>query len=796
MNATPSDAIVLSPPLTDFTRAIPELAALKASAAAADVQVHTVDLNLRAFLDAISPEQLREAVSLAEARISGLTRRPALGFWEQQELIALTGGFAEGQAALESSGAALETFRDENRFFSRDYYTAAVKSIGASMRLLSGLTYPFELSASSITAPFSVYSAQAISRWTAVDPFRRVYDKVLADVQHSGAKALVVVISEPGQFLPAFAFAKHAREQRPDTLLVLAGPWVEQWCAVEHAASKALVLNAFDAVVTMDAEQVLTELLVNVKAEKLKPVHGVWFKEGLKTTGRAKAHAASDVEKLPVPDMSDLSLSDYPVPEPVLTYRASRGRHVSRQGLLFWGLSEKGAELRRALPAALVAEHLTVLQEKTSARFVQLVGDVLESSWVDAFASAYAERGVKLRWTAEVLLDDVITEDMAARWKAAGCVSVVLGVNEQRARLADVRVSGEALAHAGIAVQIAAVLGWPGESEDGAKEIINLLRNHHQEIDAFTVAEHNTPAQRASVGLPANMQALTQIGVDLPVYPEYQRAIAGGVRERLVGEVERVAQGYQLKRAPFAGSVGSAHTMFGFDKYGRRVFAQAGRPASNGPGRPLSEGDRIKISESAKLLWLPYQLSVFDEIAREEIELRDHDLVRRSRDVSADKTWSYSQREDLKLRAGHRTPHILAPGMVPTEITLGLADLLVMATEQFLPISQLVAKAPREMRDALKRQLATLHTHGAIVTEQQARGMQGQNGRQQQQNGGRQINNGQNGGRPNGGPSNGGPGSNNGGPGGDGAGRRRRRRRGRGGGNPARMNNGGSPPPM
>lgn len=236
MTATTNDAIVLSPPLTDFTRPIPELAAFKAAAGAADVQIHTVDLNLRAFLDVLSPAQLREAVQLAEARISGLTRRPSLGFWEQQELTALTSGFADGQAALESAGAALDTFRDGDKFFHREHYTAAVKSVGAALRLLSGLTYPFELSASSISAPFSVYSAAAISRFAAVDPFRRVYDKVLADAQHSQTKAIVVVVSEPGQFLPAFSFAKVARAARPDTLLVLAGPWVEQWCAAEHNA--------------------------------------------------------------------------------------------------------------------------------------------------------------------------------------------------------------------------------------------------------------------------------------------------------------------------------------------------------------------------------------------------------------------------------------------------------------------------------------------------------------------------------------------------------------------------------
>jgi hypothetical protein len=151
-----SDAIVLSPPLCDFTRPAPELAQWKAAALAAGLDVHTVDLNLRAFLDMLAPEQLRERVQLAEARISGLAKRPALSFWEQQELVALTAGLSDGSKAETAAGMALETFRDASRFFHRDHYGAAVKAVASTLRLLSGLTYPFELSVAGIGSPFGV----------------------------------------------------------------------------------------------------------------------------------------------------------------------------------------------------------------------------------------------------------------------------------------------------------------------------------------------------------------------------------------------------------------------------------------------------------------------------------------------------------------------------------------------------------------------------------------------------------------------------------------------------------------
>ncbi|MCC6810563.1 MAG: hypothetical protein IT381_24245 [Deltaproteobacteria bacterium] len=784
-----SDAIVLSPPLADFTRPPPELGQLKAAAQKAALDVHTVDLNLRAFLDLLAPEQLRERVQLAEARISGLAKRPAISFWEQQELLALSAGFADGAKAVEGAGLALETFRTADRFFHREHYTNAVKVVQAALRLLSGLSFPFELSPAGIGAPFGIYSAAAVSRFAAIDPFRGLYDKVLAEAQRSHSKAIVVVVSEPGQFLPAFSLATVVRAAKPEALLVLTGPFVEQWCAGEHEATKKLVLSHFDAVLTMDAEQVLVELLESVKEDKLKPVHGVWFKEGVKTTGRAKAHAPVDVDKIDVPDLSDLALADYPVPDAVISYRASRGRHVSRTGLAFWGLTEKTAEVRRTLPADIVAGHLAVLADKTNARFVQFVGDLMEPSWVDAFAGVATERGLKWRWSVELLLDDApLTPEMAARWKAAGCTSVVIGLNEHRQRLADVTHVAEALAHAGIAVQTSCMLGWPGETEERARELTNVLRSHHQEIDTFSVVElSREPGARLSCNPAAyGAQAVALIGDELSVFADYPKPIAGSAKERLIGEVERVAVGYQTKRFPFAGSVASAHTLLGFERFGRRVFAQPARPAAGQPTRPLSEGDRIRISESAKLLWLQYQLSVLEEIAKEEVELRDHDLVRRQKDISADKLWGYSQREDLKMRAaGHRTPHILAPGMPPTEITVGLADLLAMATEQFMPISQLVAKAPREMRDPLKRQLATLHIHGAITTEQQQRFEERAADAPRRDQGQQNRGGGHGGGQP-GGSGGGQPG---------GGRRKRRRRRGRGG-DTMRMNNGGSPPPM
>ncbi len=771
--------VLLHPPLADFTVPPEVLATQKAACTARGVETLTIDVNLRAMLDMLSRERLAELGALCEARVSALVKRVFLGFWEQQELLTLIAALGDGLRAAEMAPEAISTARSE-RYYAREAQAQFAKTVESALRLVSATSFPFELSVAGISAPFLTTSAQAAARYQAIDPFKPTNDRLVAELHHKKPEAIFIALMEPSQLLPALALAAALRAAFPAVHLGCFGALAAQIAAGGADATAAetaigVLFSRFDSVVTHSAERTLPDVAEMALAGKLKAMGGVRFAPALNVKAGKETVPPHDVHALTVPDYSDMSIADYVSPLPVLAYRPSRGRWLSRASLNWIGL-QHNAERRKLVPPALVAEHWKTLIEQHQAKLFLLTGDVLTPTWLLELATEL--QGTVVRFTAEIDLDgETIDAARAERLKTAGCVSVVLGLNDASlaGRTQAFFESIDALAHAGIAVQLDACASLPGGLGIDEDRVL-ASRSRAQEIDLFNVYEAlKEPGRRWRVDASALPQAFFFGGDEARLCPE---GSPNNLAALQLSECERVQANYAARRWPLAGAVGSPHTAVTFEKWGRRALAYVPR-ALHGNTRILSDGERVRLSPTAKMLWIPYQLSVFEEVAREEVEIRDLDLRRRTRDLSADKVWSYSDRGDLKLRAAERTPHILGPGMPAQEISIALAEALAQVQEQFVPVAQLVARAPRELRDALRRQIGNLFQHGALETEGQTR----RNDSPEQRNNGSNGGGGSNGGRG------GGPGGGGGPPGAPGQGKRRRRRRGRG-----RGEGGGGPP--
>ena len=625
--------------------------------------------------------------------------------------------------------------------------------------LYSAASYPFDIGFASISAPFAVFSREAATRFQAVDPFKPVYDHFVGELHHKKPKAVFITLMEPSQILPALSLAAAIRTAQPEIHLGVCGVLAAQ-LAGNGEAAVALLHSRFDAIVTHAAETTVPAL-----ASKWKAVPGTLFADGTSAKGAAPAHETQD---LLVPDYSDLSVSDYPSPVPVLAYRPSRGRSTSRASVSWLGLSKTSDDHRKMLPPELAAAHLSTLVTQHQPKLVQFAGDLVSPSWLLEVAEALQARGTHLRFTAELELDEPLDTTQAERLKTLGLVSAVIGLNENQA--ARVWPAIEALAHAGVAVEIDVAVSASGRFAVSEEHLFGV-RSRAQEIDLFEAYEAlKEPGRRWVAAASDSGDSFFFAGDDAHLFPE---VIPSLTLARMLSEAERLQASYAARRWPLTGAVGSAHTGLIFERFGRRALAFTPRPA-NGPTRALSEGDRVRLANTSRMLWIPFQLSIFKEIQAEESELRDYELRRRSRDMGAEKVWSYSSRSDLMLRASDRTPHVLAPGMAAQEISYGLADALSLVQEQFMPVAQLVSRAVREQREILRRQIQGLHQQGALETESQGR-REERPAHQAAGNGG--------GGHGGGGGSGSGGGSIGGGtPGAPGQGKRRRRRRGRGGG--------------
>ena len=381
-----------------------------------------------------------------------------------------------------------------------------------------------------------------------------------------------------------------------------------------------------------------------------------------------------------------------------------------------------------------------------------------------------------VRFAAEISLDDEsLDSHQAERLKQAGLVTAVLGLNENRSP-AFVREHRGASPMPGVSGAGRRLRFRTPANSRSKEDRMLAVRSRSQEIDLFNVYEAlGESGRRWRLDASALPQAFFFAGDDARLQPE-----AGSAMPRLLGEAERFQANYAARKWPLAGAASSAHTALTFERWGRRALAYVPRQAQ-GNIRPLGEGERVRISQSAKMLWdsSHYQLSVFAEIALEEAEIRELDLRRRGRDLSADKVLGLFR----SRRSGSCVPGSArrtfsdrgmrgagnSPSLWPT------SSAKCSGTPRAGP-RNLLARAPRETREALRRQLATLFQHGALETEGQARRSDQQETRGEGGNGGNGSGHGNNGGG-------------GGGPRPPGQGRRRRRRRGRGrdGGGPPRV---------
>ena len=368
--------VLLHPPLADFTVPPEVLATQKAACHARGVEALAIDVNLRAMLDVLSRERLAELAQLCEARVSALAKRLLLGFWEQQELTGLVSALGDGLRAAEMAPEAVATARSD-RFYLRDTQAQFARTVEAAMRLVSAVSFPFELQVASINAPFITTSAQAAGRFQAVDPFKPTTDKLIAELHHKKPEAIFIALMETSQLLPALSLAASLKAAFPEAHIGCFGALAAQIAAggadvsAKDSAS-AVLFSRFDSIVTHAAERALPrssrarfspESLLRSRACLSAPAKGVANKAAL---------PEHDVHELPVPDYSDLSLADYVSPAPVLSYRPSRGRSLSRASLNWIGLAKARGERRKLLPPALVAEHWRALASCPSTRHVSL----------------------------------------------------------------------------------------------------------------------------------------------------------------------------------------------------------------------------------------------------------------------------------------------------------------------------------------------------------------------------------------------------------------------------------------
>jgi anaerobic magnesium-protoporphyrin IX monomethyl ester cyclase len=606
------------PPACDPTAPYPALPALAGFLRPRGVDVTLVDANLEGFLDLLQGDRLADFGDRIERRAAGLQRRRALDHQGQLELLTLLRARNDARAVPAAIHRALSVLRTPSRFYHPGAYAGAVDTVEASLRMISAAHAPLHLDFLSYRTPFALTSPEEIARDAANDPFDGyITEQLVPRLRQVDVVGLSVCF--PGQLLPAYSFALKLKRALPGVHLTAGGPALTQILLRLKGPALRQGLGALDSAVVFEGEHTLLGLCRALeRGEPLAAIPNLVLPDPLLGARRIPGPPTVDLQSLPAPDFDGLPLDRYLSPHLLLPYDPTRGCYWGRCAFCHYGLTEAGAARYRERTVDTVVEHLALLSRRHQTRFFYLSQDSVAPRTLVRLADALARTDLDLRWGTDLRPEPYLTAERCRTLRRGGAVACSLGVESAHPRvlrLIDKGITPQAaaqvvrhLAKAGIAAEVMCFTDFPTESYREAVDTLQFLADQAGSIAAFIVGQFDLTHGSAVARDPdrfglGEIWSVTgdALGTAL-FFTEKRPSKTRQERSHLEKRLERLAQGWLLRRYPWAGSLSTAHTLFHYDRFGPGVFRDlAGRVRGPAIGaRPSSRRSPYPMEKLAR----------------------------------------------------------------------------------------------------------------------------------------------------------------------------------------------------
>jgi hypothetical protein len=552
------------------------------------VEVTPVDANVE-FWDRLlrksALEDIRERVHKRLARLEG---RDRLSHVEQLAYAALWEARGDAEEAPARIEDAVRTLRDPEKLFDPETYDEAVQVVEAALRAISAAHAPLELSFTAYRTPFSMLTPEEIALDARAErnPFHALEVELAQRLR--GMSVIGISAVFPGQLQPAFAMAHTLRKQLGDSVhLTLGGPAITQVLlrVRDDAQRLARILGPFDSAICYEGETALLRLCEAVDAGRAPTeIPNVCVRGQLLTPGGTM----EDLRTLPAPDFDGLPLDKYLSPRLVLPYDPTRGCYWGVCTFCHYGLTDKGTAPYKERAVDRVLDHLAQLSARFGTRYFYFSQDSVAPKTLSKLADGIVARGLDIRWATDLKPERYMNAERAQMLKKAGAVACALGVESAAPRvlklidkgrpIEEVRQVVAHLAQAGVAVEAMCFTDFPTETQKEAMATVRWLEQLHEEIALFILGEFDlTPGslvaqQPKDFGLAETWRVRgDELGIGL-FYEEKRAPKTAADQEKLDGAIERLAEGWLLRRYPWAGSLSTAHTILWYDRFGPDAF--------------------------------------------------------------------------------------------------------------------------------------------------------------------------------------------------------------------------------
>ena len=629
---------LIYPPACDPTAPYPALPALAGFLRPRGVDVTLIDANLEGFLGLLQADRLAGLGERIERRMSALQRRRTLDHEAQLELLTLLRVRDQTRVVPTRIGQALGVLRSRTSFYDAEAYAGAVDTVAAALRVISAAHAPLHMDFLAYRTPFALTSPEEIARDAANDPFDEYINRqLLPRLRQMDVVGLSVCF--PGQLVPAYSLALKLKRALPDVHITAGGPALTQILLRLRGPALRQGLGALDSAVIFEGEQTLLHLCERLeRGATLDSVPNLVLPDPLLGARRTSSAPMVDLRTLPVPDFDGLPLGQYLSPHLLLPYDPTRGCYWGRCAFCHYGLSEAGTARYRERSVGTVVEHLTSLSRRHQTRFFYFSQDSVAPKTLVRLADALERSGLHLRWGTDLRPEPYLTAERCHTLRRGGAVACSLGVESSSPRvlnLIDKGITPKAaaravrhLAEAGIAAELMCFTDFPTESYAEAMQTLQFLADQAESIAAFMVGQFDLTAGSAVARDPNRfgLREIWSVAGDalgtMLFFAERRPCKTDMQRARIERRLDELAQGWLLRRYPWAGSLSTAHTLFHYDHFGPAVFREMARKVRGGIH-----------SAPSRALRSPYPV---EKLARAEEREADlwHELVHVQRHVS------------------------------------------------------------------------------------------------------------------------------------------------------------------
>ncbi len=572
---------LIFPPQGHFTQpylALPCLQAYLKQNGFEDVQL--IDASVESYDHFLSEKYVHWAAKRAAEilPIEGFETRPSLGFDDLEAFRAAAESSVAAEAVAERIEAAKSVIRGQD-FYDPDKYLPAVRTLYHALRVVSAAHFPSRLTPHNFQMAYATDRSSEILEATLdreQNPYLAYFEQeLLPRLVQRAPRVLGLSVIYGSQLIPALTLARMVKRALPDCHITAGGGFLayigKKLMQAQTDAGSDQMRSAFadciDSIIFHEGEQPLLELSRALKAGQALDSIGslAWFdrsRTGSPAVFNDSGHPIR-LDTAPAPDFGGLPLAKYFSPELCIPYDINRGCYYGE--CTFCTLPTVIGPGYRTRQADTIAEHVVQLRDQMGTRNFNFITDCMPPGMIGDLPRELIEREADVRWWADARVEPGAYDPKGVELLyQSGCRKLLFGFETATPRLLKMMKKGQShrttievaenCTKAGISVTFYAMVGFPSETREEARDSLNFIIQHRDVVREVSLQTFHLDEVAQTYKEPEafGLEILEDEKADLQLYHDF-RSESGMTRSEAAEMFEEMMSAFRKHLTLFSG---------------------------------------------------------------------------------------------------------------------------------------------------------------------------------------------------------------------------------------------------